>query len=152
MPTKEIQIEILELVTAAAVTDIQRLMRQLTSSVPEDATGPLETIVQAPDSDIVVARDGEKVVGMAVVNVVHKVHGREGRIDEVVVDEDYRGHGIASRLMQRAVDELRNRGCGFVELTSSARREAANKLYQALKFEPRQTNVYRLKLQEEHGA
>jgi ribosomal protein S18 acetylase RimI-like enzyme len=140
------QIEVLDSAGESEVRGVARLMAQLTKNPPADVSGPLETIVQAPDCDVIVAREGAEILGMVVVNVVHKVSGREGRIDEVVVDEAHRGRGIATGLMERAVDELRNRGCAFVEFTSSARREAANKLYQSLGFELRETNVYRHKL------
>lgn len=147
MPTtNEIQVEVLDRVTEADAAAVEGLMRQLSTRDPGDVSGKLQAIVQATDTDVIVAREDGRIVGTVVINVLHKILGREGYIDELVVDESMRGRGIASKLMSRAIDELRNRGCGSVGLTSAPKREAANKLYQALGYEPVQTNVYRLKL------
>ena len=45
-----------------------------------------------------------------------------------------------------AVEEARRRGAKDVSLTSRPSREAANRLYQRLGFQPYETNLYRYKL------
>jgi ribosomal protein S18 acetylase RimI-like enzyme len=139
------QIEVLEAVTAADVAAVRALMGQLSTRDPGDVEGKLQAVVQATDADAVVVRDEGEIAGLVIINVLHKVLGREGHIDELVVDEGHRGQGLAKKLMEQALRELKDRGCGSVELTSGERRVAANKLYPALGFERRDTNVYRLK-------
>jgi ribosomal protein S18 acetylase RimI-like enzyme len=140
------QIEVLDEVNEADAQAVSALMGQLSTRDPGDVEGKLKAIVQATDADIIAVRDEGRIVGVVVINVIHKVLGREGRIDEIVVDESMRGRGLATKLMDKAAHELRDRGCTMVELTSSARREGANKLYKSLGYELRETNVYRLKL------
>ena len=45
-----------------------------------------------------------------------------------------------------AIDIARDLGAKTVDLTSRPSREAANRLYQRIGFEPRETNVYRYSL------
>jgi ribosomal protein S18 acetylase RimI-like enzyme len=64
-------------------------------------------------------------------------------IEDVVVDEAARGQGVGQALILRAVELAADAGARSVELTSRPSRVAANRLYQSLGFEPRETNVYR---------
>jgi ribosomal protein S18 acetylase RimI-like enzyme len=67
-------------------------------------------------------------------------------IEDVVVDESARGHGVGEALNQAAIEEARHKGAVTVDLTSRPSREAANRLYQRIGFTPRDTNVYRYSL------
>ena len=72
--------------------------------------------------------------------------GLKAWIEDVVVDESARGHGVGEALNLAAIDEARARGAKNVSLTSRPSREAANRLYQRLGFEPYETNLYRFTL------
>jgi ribosomal protein S18 acetylase RimI-like enzyme len=67
-------------------------------------------------------------------------------IEDVVVDDAARGHGVGEALNLAAIEESRKRGAKNVSLTSRSSREAANRLYQRLGFEPYETNLYRFVL------
>jgi ribosomal protein S18 acetylase RimI-like enzyme len=67
-------------------------------------------------------------------------------IEDVVVDETARGHGVGEALNQAAIEEARRKGAVTVDLTSRPSREAANRLYQRIGFVQRDTNVYRYSL------
>ena len=64
-----------------------------------------------------------------------------------MVDEESRGAGVASALVQAAIDRARRHGARTVDLTSRPKRETANRLYLRLGFERRETNVYRFSLE-----
>ena len=64
-------------------------------------------------------------------------------IEDVVVDEAARGHGIGAALNRRAMQIAADRGARTVDLTSRPARVAANELYRKLGFVQRDTNVYR---------
>ena len=68
-------------------------------------------------------------------------------IEDVVVDGDARGSGVAAALVQAALDRSAELGARTVDLTSRPDREAANRLYLRMGFEIRQTNVYRRTLE-----
>ena len=67
-------------------------------------------------------------------------------IEDVVVDEAARGQGVGEALNRAALERAATAGARTVDLTSRPSREAANRLYQRLGFEPRETNVYRYDL------
>ena len=67
-------------------------------------------------------------------------------IEDVVVDESARGGGVGEALNRAALERARAVGAKTVDLTSRPSRQAANRLYQRLGFEPRETNVYRFQL------
>ena len=57
-----------------------------------------------------------------------------------------RGRGVATELTRAAIEVAAARGAHTVDLTSRPSREAANRLYQHLGFEQRETMVYRFDL------
>jgi ribosomal protein S18 acetylase RimI-like enzyme len=67
-------------------------------------------------------------------------------IEDVVVDDSVRGQGVGEALNRCALEMARLRGARTVDLTSRPSRDAANRLYRRLGFEPRETNVYRYDL------
>jgi ribosomal protein S18 acetylase RimI-like enzyme len=62
-----------------------------------------------------------------------------------VVDETARGKGVGAALNTEAISLAHEMGAKSIDLTSRPSREAANRLYQRLGFEQRDTNVYRFK-------
>jgi ribosomal protein S18 acetylase RimI-like enzyme len=64
-------------------------------------------------------------------------------IEDVVVDDAARGHGVGELLNRAALAKAAQRGAKAVSLTSRPSREAANRLYQRIGFTIRETNVYR---------
>ncbi len=72
--------------------------------------------------------------------------GLKSRIEDVVVDENYRGQGVGKDLIQTAINYAHIKGIDQIELTSHPGREAANSLYQNMGFEQITTNVYRYKV------
>ena len=132
-------------------TDVNRLLKQLNFKSKELTVKRLLDVIKT--SRLLMARDsgdqrsGEsRVVGMATLVPVEKLMGRTGRVEDVVVDQGYRGQGIGRRLMELIVVEARRLGLEKLELTSSPERKAANKLYKRLGFKRKDTNVYRLDL------
>ena len=67
----------------------------------------------------------------------------------MIVDESARG-GPRPRagelLVTAAINRARQAGARTVDLTSAPRREAANKVYERMGFERRETNVWRYEL------
>ena len=88
----------------------------------------------------------ERLAGCLVLVMFRIPTGLRARIEDVVVDEKYRGFGIGRALNQEALKRAEAAGARSVDLTSSPRREAANQLYLSLGFERRNTNVYRYSL------
>ena len=125
-----------------------QLIPQLSSSSPPPGAAELQAIVDNEHSVLFLARDGANVVGSLTLAFYRIPTGVKAWIEDVVVDASARGQGVGEALNQAALDEARRRGAKNVSLTSRARREAANRLYVRLGFEPYETNVYRFHLDE----
>ncbi|MCB1001391.1 MAG: GNAT family N-acetyltransferase [Ilumatobacteraceae bacterium] len=121
---------------------IARILPQLSSS-PPPTLAELAEIVADADAVLFVARLDGVVVGSLTLVLYRIPTGVKAWIEDVVVDEAARGHGIGESLNRAALDEARRRGVKGVSLTSRPSREAANRLYQRIGFSARETNVYR---------
>ena len=137
-------IEIVEQPTAEVVAALARLLPQLSSANPPDAA-ELATIL-AGDTTMFVARVDGVIVGSLTLVLYRIATGLKAWIEDVVVDESARGHGVGEALNQAALEAARGRGAKAVSLTSRPSRSAANRLYQRIGFSPRDTNVYRYDL------
>jgi ribosomal protein S18 acetylase RimI-like enzyme len=139
------RIHVVESLSESLVEGVAQLLPQLSSTSPPSAT-ELAEIVDSPATSLLVARDGEAILGTLTLAVFRIPTGVRAWIEDVVVDESARGRGIGEALTVRAVELAREAGARSVELTSRPTREAANRLYRRLGFEERETNVFRLTL------
>ena len=85
--------------------------------------------------------DGE-VMGMCTVGFYTSPTGRKAWIEDVVVDAQCRGLHLGERLVASAVSFAEREGFNTLMLTSRPSRVAANRLYQKVGFERKETNVY----------
>jgi len=127
-----------ELVAAFA-----ELIPQLSSSSPPPSAEQLSAIVDSPDAVLFVARSEGRIVGSLTLLFYRIPTCLKAWIEDVVVDAAARGQGVGKQLSRAALDEAARRGAKHVSLTSRPSREAANRLYQQLGFQPYETNVYR---------
>jgi ribosomal protein S18 acetylase RimI-like enzyme len=119
------------------------LIPQLSSSSPPPSTDELRAIVESPDSVLFVARLDGSIVGSLTLAFYRIPTGLKAWIEDVVVDDVARGRGVGEALNRAAIAEAADRGAKNVSLTSRSSREAANRLYRRLGFEPYETNLYR---------
>jgi ribosomal protein S18 acetylase RimI-like enzyme len=123
-----------------------RLVPQLSPSSPPPTVEQLRRIVEDPATTLLVATNGggdAQVVGMLTLAIFMVPTGVRAWIEDVVVDDEARGAGVASALVAAALERAQEAGARTVDLTSRPHREAANRLYQRLGFARRETNVYR---------
>ena len=144
----------MEIFEAKEVTDelveaFQYLMPQLSSSSPAPTREELQLIVDSPAVILLMARYEGKLVGSLSLAVFRVPTGVLAWIEDVVVDQSMRGKGIGEALTRAALSTAKELGVKQVDLTSRPVREAANRLYQRVGFLPRQTNVYRYKIEKE---
>ena len=137
-----VQIDIASEATDELRDALAHLLPQLSSS-PPPTLDELRLITANPESVLFVARLAGRIVGSLTLIFYRIPTGLKAWIEDVVVDESARGHGIGELLNRAALDEARRRGAKAVSLTSRPSREAANRLYQRIGFESRPTNVYR---------
>ncbi len=138
-----IAVEAAAWVDADLVAAVGALVPQLSSSSPPPSAETLARIVESPGATLFVAHDGGRVVGMLTLVTFEIPTAVRAWIEDVVVDENARGKGVAAALVQAALHRSSEVGARTVDLTSRPDREAANRLYVRMGFERRATNVYR---------
>jgi ribosomal protein S18 acetylase RimI-like enzyme len=131
----------------ATVAAVSRLLPQLSRSSAAPTAAELTELVASPATTLLAATaDDGTIVGMLTLALFRIPTGVRAWIEDVVVDDAARGSGAATALTHAALDAARAAGAKTVELTSRPSREAANRLYQRIGFEARETNVYRFTL------
>lgn len=130
-------------VTDELVQAFAQLIPQLSSSNPPPSREQLQAIISSDASTVFIARVDGHIVGSLTLAVFLIPTATRAWIEDVVVAESARGHGVGEALNTAAITEARRRGAITVELTSRPSRESANRLYQRLGFVARDTNVYR---------
>lgn len=138
-------IEVTE-VNESLVAAFERLIPQLSSSNPPPSAAELEAIVDSDASHLLIAEEDGYVFGSLTLVLFPIPTGLRAWIEDVVVDAEARGRGVGRLLNEAALERAREAGAATVDLTSRPSREAANRLYQRIGFEPRSTNVYRFDL------
>jgi ribosomal protein S18 acetylase RimI-like enzyme len=141
------RVAIADAATAELVAAFAQLIPQLSRSNPPPTAQQVAEIVAAPATDVFVATaDSGEIVGVATLATFRIPTAMRAWIEDVVVDEAHNGRGIGTALTLAMLDRARELGCKTVELTSRPSREAANRLYQRLGFQIRDTNIYRYDL------
>lgn len=67
-------------------------------------------------------------------------------IDYVCVDDNYRGKGIGTTMMNFAIQYAKENNIRRLELTSSNSRISAHKLYEKMGFDKRDSSIFRKEL------
>jgi GNAT superfamily N-acetyltransferase len=128
------------------VAAFARLIPQLSRSNPPPTADELAEIIAHPGSTIFVATLDDVIVGTLTLVTFRIPTAVRAWIEDVVTDDAARGKGVASALTKAALERAAEVGAKTVELTSRPAREGANRLYQHLGFERRDTNVWRYTL------
>lgn len=131
-------------VTPELLEALATLIPQLNPDLAVPTAESLGAVFADPAARLLVAREGPKIVGTAMVVVYPTPLRLKARIEDVVVDEGARGRGVGKALVTECISAARSLGAHVVELQSARSREAANRLYPRMGFELRDSNVYRL--------
>jgi GNAT superfamily N-acetyltransferase len=142
---QDISYEVLSTVTPGVVRDIDALLPQMSEEPPTMTAEYIQRIIDS-GTQMLVARAGDRIVGTACLVVA--VHPRriKGWVEDVIVDESFRGKGIAQEMMRKIIDMAREHDCDNLNLTSKPRRASAHSVYESFGFQKRDVNVYRLSL------
>jgi GNAT superfamily N-acetyltransferase len=132
--------------TPQLVRALAALLPQLNPNLARPTQRMVKAVLADPATTLLVARDGDEIIGTATLVVFTTPAWVKARIEDVVVDEHARGRGIGEALVKACIEEARKRRVRVLELQSAQWREVANRLYPRLGFELRKSNVYRMTL------
>ncbi len=136
-------VEVCTEVSDDLVEAMARLVPQLSSSSPPPTAAQLQEIVDHDACFLLVATEDNTFLGSMTLVVFPIPTGVRAWIEDVVVDESARGKGVGAALNTEAISLAERLGAKSIDLTSRPSREAANRLYQRLGFEKRESSVYR---------
>ena len=122
--------------------DVVRLLRQLWPDKQLNAALLQTVFDRALASEwqaYLCATDGSRVVGFGSLTMKNNLwqEGYLGHIDELVVDNEYRGKGVGTLLLDQIIVLARQKGCRRVELDSASHRKQAHQFYEQHGFENR---------------
>jgi GNAT superfamily N-acetyltransferase len=96
----------------------------------------IDSIEQKNRGEKLVARDGRIEAGRAYVYFLsNELHRRPFCfVEDVFVEEDYRGQRLGTRLIEEAIERAKNEGCYKIVLTSRHSKPEVHRLYEKLGF------------------
>lgn len=88
--------------------------------------------VENADADVLLALDGERLVGLASVyaDIESIRYGRRCWLQDLVVDRKTRSAGVGKALLDAASEWAREHGCTHLELASGMGRKDAHRFYE----------------------
>lgn len=143
-----VEIERVGEATPEVLAALSRLLPQLNSKLPLPDMDRLRRLIADPAVTLLLARDGDEIVGTTTVILYTTPFWIKARLDEVVVDASARGRGVGEALVKAALEVGREGGAQVAELQSGRgdARDAAHRLYERLGFEIRDSDVMRVVL------
>lgn len=128
------------------VDAINRLLPQLSSSPHTFTIDILKQLVAHEGTHLFLLQADDSIGAMLTLCVTHCPTGCKMWIEDVVVDENLRGHSLGRKLVEHAIEYAHTQGNATLMLTSRPSRIAANALYRSTGFTPKETNVYTKKV------
>lgn len=141
-----VEIVRLQKADAKSLKEVNALLRQLSGQIPPCTLELLSNIIDNSSFELWVAKEGGIIIGIGELAIVLKPEGVIAQIEDVVVDEGYRGKGLGKEIGEKLIERARTQSARMIQLSSNPARTAANALYQKLGFTLHETNAYRLKL------
>ena len=138
-------IQELQSYTKAQFEDLKQLMSELSDRVNFTQTD-LMLVLKDSNCHLYVILDNERIVGCATLCVFHSPTGTKASIEDVVVSSAYRGQHLGKQLMEYVLEQAKAYAPIELHLTSNPKRVAANKLYQSIGFQKKETNCYQMSI------
>ena len=101
---------------------------------PDSAVKQYESMVQRHDCRVLVAREGDTILGTVSGFCCHGLGGSFLCIEDLIVREDLRGSGIGVQLMAAIDNYGRSQGCSYALLVSSGFRKRAHHFYEKIGY------------------
>lgn len=133
--------------TQSQFEDLKQLMSELSDRVKFTQTD-LMLVLKDSNCHLYVIFDDERIVGCATLCVFHSPTGTKASVEDVVVSSAYRGQHLGKQLMEYVLEQAKAYAPIELHLTSNPKRVAANKLYQSIGFQKKETNCYQMIISE----
>ncbi len=138
-----VEIEMVREASDEVVAAFARLLPQLSDTAMSLDRDAVSRMVACDANTVLVARVQGEIAGTLTLVMFPVPSGLRARIEDVVVDGGARGHGVGAALTEEALRLAERASARTVDLTSRPSRQAANRLYERLGFQARESRVYR---------
>lgn len=137
------EIQELQNYTQTQYEDMKHLLSELSDRV-NFSQADLMMVLKDSNCHLYAILDGERIVGCVTLCVFHSPTGTKASVEDVVVSSAYRGQHLGKQLMKYVLEQAKAFAPIELHLTSNPMRVAANKLYQSLGFQKKETNCYQM--------
>ncbi len=103
-----------------------------------DSRENLEREMEDPEVDILVALDGDRIIG----SVIGTNDGRKGWVNRLAVDPDHRSRGVAKELVERVEECFRSRHLNVFCCLINAENEPSQSLFERIGYDRHGEVVY----------
>jgi ribosomal protein S18 acetylase RimI-like enzyme len=123
---------------------LKKLFTQLTDST---INLDIEELIADKACNNIIIEENGTIIGFATL-VIYSLPttGKVGKIEDVIVDEKFRGQGYGRKLIEELLNIAKKNNLKKIQLTSSPRREIARELYKKFGFKEKDTTVFVLNL------
>ena len=97
-----------------------------------------DAIAASPDHRLIVAERGGEIIGTLQISTIPglpRFGMKRGLLENVHIRADQRGTGLGTQMVEWAIGQCREAGCGVVQLTSNKVRLDAHRFYRKLGFQ-----------------
>ena len=105
----------------------------------EDLQAVYFKAIQSENQKLIVGTIKGQILGFCSLTIKNNLWlaGNLGHVDEIVVDESFRGQGIGKKLMERITEIAKENSCKRIELDSAFHRKNAHGFYKSIGYEIR---------------
>lgn len=113
--------------------DINQVIKIWTNSFSRNFDKPINpNYLSDPNSVTIVMSEEKIIVGVATLHIIKKLTRILGLIEDVAVNEDYRGLGIGKKLVKELIKIGNEKNCDKIVLSSSKKN---SKFYEKIGFQ-----------------
>ena len=141
------EIQELQNYTQTQYEDMKHLLSELSDRV-NFSQADLMMVLKDSNCHLYAILDGERIVGCVTLCVFHSPTGTKASVEDVIVSSAYRGQHLGKQLMKYVLEQAKAFAPIELHLTSNPMRVAANKLYQSIGFQKKETNCYQMTISE----
>ncbi|UOB17407.1 GNAT family N-acetyltransferase [Abyssalbus ytuae] len=91
---------------------------------------------------IVVCKENEKILGIALMACYKVISGYKGWIEDVVVDKNHRNQGVGRKLIEKLIETAEKINLREILLFTEDQKHAAINLYKNKGFELKESRIY----------
>ena len=139
-----LHIEKVEKSSEFILESVSKLISQLTSGDVYFTKSDIDNIISSECSNLYLLYNDDIIVGMFTLAHYITPTGKKYWLEDVVISEDMRGQSLGKRMVEEAIRIVSKDGKSKLMLTSKPSRIVANKLYQSVGFQKKETNVYKM--------